>query len=165
MTPGMLVAKSTGMKLKDFMSRGVLTVSPRTDATVAWNRMREKGIHHLVVTSGGRVRGIVSDRDLGGPRGRSVRAGRRVEDVMTVNPVQARPDATVRQAANLLRGRSIGCLPVVSASGRLQGIVTISDLLELIGRGTAKPAPLETRRRTSRRGAPRRGTRPAHRRA
>jgi len=45
---------------------------------------------------------------------------------------------TLRQAANLLRGRTIGCLPVVEG-GELVGILTTTDLLELIGRGAEKP--------------------------
>jgi acetoin utilization protein AcuB len=51
---------------------------------------------------------------------------------------------TVRQAANLLRGRTIGCLPVVE-DGAILGIVTTIDLLELIGRGAERPVP-KTRR-------------------
>jgi CBS domain-containing protein len=37
----------------------------------------------------------------------------------------------VRHAAELLRGLSIGCFPVVSGSA-LVGIVTTSDLLEIL---------------------------------
>jgi predicted transcriptional regulator len=44
---------------------------------------------------------------------------------------------TVRQAATLMRGWSIGCLPVVDGQG-LVGIVTVSDLLGLIARGEAR---------------------------
>ena len=33
-----------------------------------------------------------------------------------------------------MRGRTIGCLPVVER-GRLMGIVTVTDLLDLLGRG------------------------------
>jgi CBS domain-containing membrane protein len=42
---------------------------------------------------------------------------------------------TIRRTANLMRGRSIGCVPVVDA-GRLVGIVTVSDLLALLGRSS-----------------------------
>ena len=52
--------------------------------------------------------------------------------------------ATVREAANLLRGRSIGCLPVFDGD-QLAGIVTTSDLLELIGRGVERPVAESTR--------------------
>jgi CBS domain-containing protein len=45
---------------------------------------------------------------------------------------------TIRQAANLLRGRTIGCLPVLE-DGKLVGILTTTDLLELIGRASERP--------------------------
>jgi CBS domain-containing protein len=37
-----------------------------------------------------------------------------------------------------MRGRSIGCLPVVE-KGALRGIITVTDLLELIGKGAERP--------------------------
>ncbi len=57
---------------------------------------------------------------------------------MTAPAISAAPDMTIRKAANLLRGRSIGCLPVMDG-GHLVGIVTTSDLLERIGRGVERP--------------------------
>jgi len=44
----------------------------------------------------------------------------------------------VREAANLMRGHGVSCLPVFNGR-RLKGIVTVVDLLELIGRGTERP--------------------------
>jgi CBS domain-containing protein len=58
--------------------------------------------------------------------------------------VTVEPTRTVRQAANLMRGRSIGCLVVVEA-GRAIGIVTVSDLLELVGRGFDRGALTSSR--------------------
>jgi acetoin utilization protein AcuB len=52
---------------------------------------------------------------------------------MTAPVATAAPDTTVREAANLLRGRHIGCLPIVE-DGRLVGIVTVADLLDLLAR-------------------------------
>jgi acetoin utilization protein AcuB len=57
---------------------------------------------------------------------------------MSAPAVSATSDMTVRKAANLLRGRSIGCLPVME-DGDLVGIVTTTDLLERIGRGVERP--------------------------
>jgi CBS domain-containing protein len=54
--------------------------------------------------------------------------------LVTVDPL-----ATVRKTANLMRGRTIRCVPVVEGK-RLVGIVTVSDLLELLRRGVARPA-------------------------
>jgi acetoin utilization protein AcuB len=120
------------MRLGEIMTREVKTVAPRAPAEGAYQRMRLHRIRHLVVMESGRVVGIVSERDLGGSRGAANRTGRTVEDVMSRDVATASPDTTIRQAANLLRGRTIGCLPVMENS-KLVGIVTVTDLLDLIG--------------------------------
>jgi acetoin utilization protein AcuB len=58
---------------------------------------------------------------------------------MTEPVVSGHPEMTLRQAANRMRGRSIGCLPVMEGDD-LVGIVTTTDLLELLGHGLARPA-------------------------
>ena len=58
---------------------------------------------------------------------------------MSEQVVTALPTTSVRQAANLLRARTIGCLPILD-DGKLVGIVTLTDLLEMLGRG-AQTAP------------------------
>ncbi|HET6203040.1 MAG TPA: CBS domain-containing protein [Planctomycetota bacterium] len=133
------------MRLSDIMTTRVETIAENESASVAWERMRQKRIHHLVVTRRGEVVGVVSARDLGGRLGDSVRSNRTVGEVMTPYAVTADPRATVRQAANMLRGRGIGSLPIVER-GRLLGIVTVADLLELIGRGVERPVVLRERR-------------------
>lgn len=126
------------------MSTNVKTVPTATSADAAYELMRRHGIHHLVVMDGNRPIGVVSERDLGGKKGAGVRRGVTVDEVMTPQVVSTTPDATIRQVANLLRGRGIGCLPVMEG-GKLKGIITTSDLLAVIGRGAEKP-----RRRTDR---------------
>jgi acetoin utilization protein AcuB len=92
----------------------------------------------LVVTGDGGVVGVLSDKDLGGKHGDLVRKGHLVADLMTEKVVVAAPDTTIREAANLMRGHIVDCLPVVDR-GKLKGIVTALDLLELIGRGAERP--------------------------
>jgi CBS domain-containing protein len=132
------------MRVEDVMTERVETVSPTTDTNTAREVMRTKGVHHLVVRRGSRVVGLLSDRDLGGPAGVALTTGRSVAEVMTTRVVTVKPTMTVRGAANLMRGRSIGCL-VVMDRGRLVGIVTAADLLELLGRGAERPAPTARR--------------------
>jgi CBS domain-containing protein len=127
------------MRVQDVMTEGVKTIAPTAAAEDAWNVMRLNRIHHLVVTKGPRVVGVLSDRDAGGRRGASVRMNTAVADLMTAPAVTVEPTATVRQAANVMRGRSIGCLVVIK-SGHAVGIVTISDLLDLVGRGLDRGA-------------------------
>lgn len=126
------------MRVTEIMQTKVRTIESATAADAAWELMRLRGIHHLVVTDEGRVAGVLSQSDLGGKLGAPLRKNRSVADLMTKAVAVAAPETTVREAANLLRGRGISCLPVMSGS-RLAGIVTTRDLLELIGRGAERP--------------------------
>lgn len=139
------------MRVQDVMTHRVHTVSASTTAEDAWALMRLKRIHHLVVTDGREIAGVVSDHDLGGRSGASVRNGHRVSDLMTARVITIEPELPIRTAANLLRGHLIGCLVVTNATGTVVGIVTTADLLELIGRGAERPAPTATRHTLSHR--------------
>jgi acetoin utilization protein AcuB len=127
------------MRLEQIMKSPVETITSDASVADARERMRRQRIHHLVVANGRGVTGVLSARDLIG-----VAAGARVDSVMAEHVVSAAPSTTVREAANLLRGRTVGCLPVLER-GRVVGMVTITDLLELIGRGAERPTPKSTR--------------------
>ena len=119
------------MRLGEIMTHGVRTAR-RTDRLEDVRRELEQNqIHHLVVMEHGAPVGVVSAHDLAG------RDGGSVEEAMNHEPVVATSKTTIKQAANLLRGHGIGCLPVVD-DGKLVGIVTTADLLDLIGRSAWK---------------------------
>jgi acetoin utilization protein AcuB len=129
------------LRVKDIMKPRVETVDQDETAEAAYDRMKRNRIHHLVVTGAEGIVGVLSERDLGGRDREVLRQTHRVANVMTPYAVKARPEMTVRQAAGLMRGWTIGCLPVVDR-GKLVGIVTISDLLDLVARGAgAEPRP------------------------
>jgi predicted transcriptional regulator len=64
---------------------------------------------------------------------------------MTPAPVVVAPDTHLRDAANLLRGWNIGCVPVVE-KGRVVGILTTADVCALVGRGTIRTQRISTTR-------------------
>lgn len=132
------------MRVQDVMTEGVQTIAPTSSAEDAWELMRRNDFHHVVVTRGTRVVGLLSHRDAGGRQGELVRRGRTVGELMTKPVVTVEPTATVRKAANLMRGHSIGCV-VVTNHGRVVGIVTVADLLDLLGRGVDRPAQSDKR--------------------
>jgi CBS domain-containing protein len=141
------------MRVSEIMSTPVRTVGPNDTAAAAWEQMRLHRTRHLVVTGAeGQVSGVISASDLGGNHGEILRAKRRVGDLMTEKVVPAQLDTTVREAANLMRGHMINCLPVFDGYW-LKGIVTTLDLLELIGRGAERPMTTATRRVLKDRGA------------
>ena len=53
------------MRVQDVMTDQVYRVTPDTTAEDAWNLMRIRRIHHLVVTQAGRIVGLLSARDFG----------------------------------------------------------------------------------------------------
>jgi len=147
------------MRLKDIMSTAVESVRPAETLERAQARMRLRRLHHLVVIDRREVVGILTDAAL---QARQAEGVAKVEDAMSRHVVTGTPETTVRQAANLMRGRAEGALPVI-AGQRLVGIVTVTDLLEVLGRGVDRPA--EKERRTLRhRGLKPRSTLPAARR-
>jgi CBS domain-containing protein len=66
-----------------------------------------------------------------GPRHADPLLSARISTLMTPNPITVAPDATVRQAARLIRDHDVSCLPV-AAEGRLLGILTSGDLCDRV---------------------------------
>lgn len=110
------------------MTRDVVTVTPATTVAAALDTLETNNIRHLPVVDGGRLVGIISDRDLrmalnGGRPGETA-----VADVMTPDPLTVPPTHPVESAARILTDHRIGCVPVLDG-GELVGILTESDLL------------------------------------
>jgi len=139
------------MRIRDVMTSPVVTIEPDASSAEARARMRGRDIHHLVVTRRGHPCGVLSARDVGGRGGLGSGPRAKVEECMTPLAITVASDTTLRTAAGVMRGRGIGCLPVVDRDV-LVGIVTISDLLGLLADG-ALPSLTAERRLRSRRTA------------
>ena len=53
-----------------------------------------------------------------------------VRDIMTTDPIWVAPEGLLKEAARLMVRHKVSGLPVVDASGKLQGIVTEADFLK-----------------------------------
>jgi acetoin utilization protein AcuB len=133
--------------VKDSMTREVVALSPGTTADEALALCREKRIRHLPVLEEGRLAGIVSDRDLrsaapalGDPGRVEALQNLQISDVMTREVVITHPDDPIEEAANRMREKRIGCLPVVE-DGDLVGILTSSDVMEALVQLTGAHEP------------------------
>jgi IMP dehydrogenase len=97
------------------------------DATIAdveelCARYRISGVP--VTDSGGVLLGIVTNRDIRFEADHS----RRVSAIMTPMPLVTAPDGVGRQdALDLLRRHKVEKLPLVDATGRLRGLITVKD--------------------------------------
>jgi len=148
------------MQLRELMSTRVVTIGTGEPVRSARASMRKHRIRHLVVIEEGALAGMLSERDLGGPRDSTAIDGQPVRALMNRKIVTATPTMRLRKAANLMRSRTVGSLPVLDGD-RLVGIVTATDVLDAIGRGSTRPtrrAQLRTERMTQSRRQAARGT-------
>lgn len=133
------------IQLKDFASSVVAVVEPETTALVAAQLMRRHHIGALVVVDAqekNRPVGIVTDRDLvlelmaEGLDPAVFTAG----DIMSLNLVLARPDMDAMDAVQLMEAHQLRRLVMADEAGRLAGIVTLEDILEVLSRELANLA-------------------------
>src|SRR5581483_10766041 len=95
----------------------------------------------VIVVAERRPVGIVTDRDLTTCVLASGLAPETpVRDVMTRDPACARKESGLNDAAQLLREHGVRRLPVVDAQGELHGVITLDDLLALLGEELASLA-------------------------
>jgi acetoin utilization protein AcuB len=120
-------ARNGAQTVRTVLDRRTRAVSPDLKATDALGVMREEKLDHLVVYSGKTVLGIASRRDL---EERTLGL-KPLGQVISARPPCASPETTLSEAAELLRGRSIGCLPVLERN-QLVGVVTASALLDAL---------------------------------
>ena len=132
------------MLVKGWMTADVITVDENTPMMKASIIMKEKKIRSLpIVNKKGKLLGIVTDRDLrdASPSKASTLdvyelnyliSTIRIKDIMTKDIVFARPDETVEFAAILMLENKISSLPVINDKGTLIGIITQTDIFEVL---------------------------------
>jgi CBS domain-containing protein len=120
----------------DAMTREVVSLAPEQPFQEAITVLATRRFHHVLVADGnGRLRGVISDRDVlrfmvGRLRWESATVG----DVMVPDPVAVRPESALSAACETMIAQRINCLPVVDADGRIAGILTSTDLLKALRR-------------------------------
>jgi CBS domain-containing protein len=109
----------------------VHSVPPDASVLDAIKIMAEKGIGALVVLDGGRLAGVISERDYARKiilHGRSSQ-DTLVREIMTEKVVTVRSEQTVEDCMALMTTKRIRHLPVVDA-GKLAGVLSIGDLVK-----------------------------------
>ncbi len=143
------------MRVEDFMTRRVITVAPDASIVEAAKLMLEHKISGLpVIDAAHHVVGIVSEHDLLGRRqGDERKQGshwlqlmieraelasesarfqdRKVNAVMTPDPVTVAANSSLGEACRLIVDRGIKRLPVVQ-NGELIGIIARADLVRTL---------------------------------
>jgi CBS domain-containing protein len=108
----------------------VLSIGSDATALDAALLMNEHKVGSLVVTDGGRVEGIITERDI---LQRIVAQRRdpaqtRVAEVMTTEVMCVTPDTPIEEARRVMKDRRVRHLPVVGDGQWLRGLISIGDL-------------------------------------
>ena len=142
-----------GRRVKDVMIGDVLTIDASASIAEAAQRMRDGNVGVLPVVENGRLRGILTDRDI---VVRAVADGAdpsttTVGDCTTWDTVCARADSPVDEVMEVMAECQIGRLPVVDGDNCVIGIVTLSSLaLRSAERGEALHTAQEVSKRSAR---------------
>jgi CBS domain-containing protein len=116
-------------KVRDVMSAPPVCMAATESASAAAKAMKDRGIGTVLVVAGGRLDGLVTDRDI---TIRVLAENRdplttRLGDICTTDLAVLSPDDDVQQAIRLVRERAVRRLPVI-ADGVPVGVVSIGDL-------------------------------------
>lgn len=151
----------------DVMTRDLFTVTPETPLQEAIQLLAKNRISGLpVVTKTGELKGVLSESDLmwqvtGAPLPAYIMLldsviylenparyneevhkalGQTVSEVMSHDKViTTKPDASLREAAQLMHHKKVTRLPVLDSSGALVGILTQGDIVRALA--DSYPAP------------------------
>ncbi len=135
------------MRVRDVMKSPVHSIRRSDTMGRALQMMKQQGIRHLPVLEDGKLVGILSDRDLRSPDipGRWYAVpwtdSVAVEWVMSSPVMVLSPDASISAAASLMHGERIDCAPVVD-DGKVVGIITSADLLQILGNEAEASSPI-----------------------
>ncbi|MCY7314434.1 MAG: CBS domain-containing protein [Rubrivivax sp.] len=119
-----------GTRVADLMTRGVRSMSPTDTVQLAAQAMDELGVGVIPVCDGGRVVGLVTDRDIAI---RVVAQGLPIEstklsEVMSEGVECVREDDGVDAVRQRMQEAQIRRLPVLDDQGQLVGMLSLGDL-------------------------------------
>ena len=123
------------MLLKEIMTTDVEVIKPETSIAEAARKMRSLNVGALPVCDGGRLVGMVTDRDI------AIRATTEarnpdttlVRDCMSPEIVYCFDDQDIKEAERLMQEKQIRRLPVLTRDKQLTGIVALGDLATKTG--------------------------------
>ena len=136
------VKQVAAARVRDYMTPNPQTLEHQSTLLEAVLMMRRAELRHIPILAGGRLVGIVTDRDVARftpsmlmgitPQDYNrVFEETLVEKVMTRNPISTTPEVQLSEAVNLFYHQKLGCLPVLEGE-RLVGIVTRVDMLRAL---------------------------------
>ena len=119
-------------QILDAKGSDVWSITPDASVLEAIKLMAEKEVGALLVMTGKKPVGIVSERDYARKvilKGRSQETP--IQDIMTTHVVYVSPDQSIEECMALMTEKRIRHLPVMDG-GRLRGMLSIGDLVKTV---------------------------------
>lgn len=121
------------MFLREIMKKDLITVEPGASVKEAAGKMRKSDVGCILITEKGVLRGILTDRDIacnvvadGKDPGTIM-----VKEIMNKDITFTKPETDIFEASRLMAQKKIRRLPIQS-NGRLEGLVTVSELAPVL---------------------------------
>lgn len=121
-------------KIQKYMTTTPHSIGSEQTLKTASEMMKKHGIRHLPVMHGGRLTGILTDRDIKlalGIRGVDPEKTK-VEEVAIEDPYLTSPEASVDEVVLHMADRKLGSTLVID-NHKLVGIFTSTDALRILG--------------------------------
>jgi len=152
-----------GMKVKDIMTKEVISVSPETKIVDVAKILFERNFNGLPVIENGIVLGMITEADLltkdsfnvhipsfikllsefkiaGLVNKKEVKRELKTllrsdaRSIMNLNYVYVRPNTNLTELIKIFKDKHVNPIPVVDERKRLKGIVSLADVIKFVGR-------------------------------
>ncbi|MGZ8497913.1 MAG: CBS domain-containing protein [Candidatus Binatia bacterium] len=128
--------------VREIMMGSPVTLKPEDTLDLANDVIALGRIRHIPIVDGSRLVGIVTERDLIGAAAAQIFGLKQksksallksvlIKEVMKKRVITAAPDTPIKDIAQLMANKKIGCVPVVS-EGMVVGLVTTTDILRYV---------------------------------
>jgi CBS domain-containing protein len=136
-------AKISGMKVEELMSHNIVTALPHMSIIEVEKTMIQNGFRRLPIITQNKIRGIVTVMDIirffgSGEAFRHLKSGNlmqvlhtNITEISTKEVATTTPHVDIGKAAQIMREKNIGALPVVE-NGKIVGIITERDFFKTI---------------------------------
>ena len=114
------------VKIKNIMTRDVITVSGESSIKDAANLMASKSVSGLVVVDKNKTIGVISENDI---INGVVSKKKNIRDVISREFITISPSARFNEVVRHLKEKKIKKFPVVE-NGKLIGLITETDIIE-----------------------------------
>ncbi|HLN86946.1 MAG TPA: CBS domain-containing protein [Candidatus Limnocylindrales bacterium] len=123
------------MSLQSYCRKPVIRVAPDANITEACQLMEQNNVGCLIAEREGRLCGIVTDRDIALRVAGAKRDPEKtmVKDIMTPDPIRISVDKDLRQLTAMMHAYHVRRVPIVNGFDTTLGIVTLDDLIALLG--------------------------------